>query len=81
LEELLYGPNEICETTPYPRLLAIKQKTATSPQSLAILMDYLRNICYYNPDKADNFRNKQLLHNALKDFFPSLKYQTNEDHY
>jgi FlaA1/EpsC-like NDP-sugar epimerase len=71
IEEKLYRPTEDLEATDFPKI----QKLNRAPflrRDLAVFLDEVRPICYFDPRRPELFRDKDSLKAVLGETVPSL---------
>ena len=66
LDEMLLSDEEIPSLTDYSRILQINRKTPMTID-IGLLIEKLRPVCSFDPDKAEDYRNSNLLRNILKE--------------
>jgi len=71
LDERLWSDDEIPVETEYPRIRRLERKEA-SLQNLSRLLEGLRPICRFDPDRPNLYRDKVLLKQLLHDFIPTV---------
>jgi FlaA1/EpsC-like NDP-sugar epimerase len=71
LDERLWSDDEEPMETEYSRILRVDKKTPYAPR-LAQLMQELKPICRFDPQRADMYRNSELLRTVLKSAIPTM---------
>ncbi|MGL4524392.1 MAG: polysaccharide biosynthesis protein [Spirochaetia bacterium] len=78
LDEKLYSDYEIVEPTEWERLLNIKDKGKQPSVNVEEILEKIRDICFYNKDNTENYRNRHILRDILRRYYPSLEEKTDE---
>lgn len=79
LHETLWNDNESAVPTAYEKILQIQTNGTQIP--LPELLAKLRDICYFNSERSDAYRNRRMLRSTLKSYYPQLKDKTDEPPY
>jgi FlaA1/EpsC-like NDP-sugar epimerase len=72
LDEQLWGDDEIIEKTGYGRILKVEKKNGSGPD-IHSLMEKLRPVCRFDPQKPGQYRNTALLREILAEAIPAFR--------
>ncbi len=75
LEERLFAPDEEPVPTAYARINRLVRAPGSeiSPHRLDELLLKLKPVCVYHPDTAGQYRNRRVLREILREFYPTLE--------
>jgi FlaA1/EpsC-like NDP-sugar epimerase len=80
VEERLFDHNEVPAPTPYPRINRVR-RTPPDRSSLEQLIDTLTPLCYFDPARAEDYRNRHVLRAAIAEYLPSVPTPDDEPEY
>ncbi len=80
LEEKLWASNENPASTEYPGIIKL-EKTARFDGKIEQVLEDVTDICFFNPDKPEEYRNRLKLRSKLKKYIPELEIPGNEPEY
>lgn len=78
--ERLHSGDECPTETQYPRIMRIDRKERKT-DGLQELVDDLRPICYFDPNRPEVYRNRRELRAALAGYVPTLNVPNDEPEY
>jgi len=77
LEERLWSKDDRAVATKYRKILKLDRQYALNGR-LDRVVDRLEPICFFDPGRADEYRNRQALRGALKQIVPTLRVPQDE---
>jgi FlaA1/EpsC-like NDP-sugar epimerase len=77
LEEKLFSAGEVPVPTEFPKILRVTKRSSRI-ESLEDLLSGLRPICYFDPDQAGMFRDKNKLNQMIGKYLPPLNGMRHE---
>lgn len=80
LEEKLWADEESPCATEYPGIIKLEKNRAFSG-SIGSLLSDVADICFFNPDNIEAYRNRKLLRIKLKHYIPGLEVPAHEPEY
>ena len=80
MTETLWAQDEIPEKTEYPGISLLKRSPRFNGELNNLLTD-LKTICYLNPEKSENYRNRIKIREYISRYIPSLEIPDHEPEY
>ncbi len=80
LEEKLWSAGETSEATDFPRILRLTSREGLNGD-LRSLVEKLHPVCYFDKDRADEYRNRRLLRTILAEYIPGFETADDEPRY
>jgi FlaA1/EpsC-like NDP-sugar epimerase len=74
LDEQLWGNDETPEKTGHGRILKVEKKNGSAPD-IGSLMEKLRPVCRFDPERPAQYRNAALLREILAEAIPAFRKQ------
>jgi FlaA1/EpsC-like NDP-sugar epimerase len=78
--EALYDPEEQPSPTSFPRINRADGNQGLVPQ-VGEILESLRDICFFNPDRPGTFRNRRELRAAIAHYIPTIETKSDEPEY
>ena len=77
LEERLWAEGDRPVSTPYPKILKLDRRYALNGRLDEVIRD-LESICFFHPERAEEYRDRRGLRRALQRIIPGLHIPENE---
>lgn len=80
LSESLLAEDEESGNSPYERIMRINRRRWT-PERVQALIERLEPVCFFDPEKPEDYRARRLLREILAEYIPTLPVPDYEPHY